>query len=556
MLLSVGYSSCHWCHVMAHESFEDPDIAAVMNDRFVNVKVDREERPDVDAIYMHAVQAMTGRGGWPMTVFLDADGRPFFGGTYFPSADRQGMPGFLRVMDAVDDAWRNRRADLLEQAGSLADAIARTNNVTGNTIEAGTGAIAPDVLAIAVERIRCAVRPAVRRLRRRAEVPAGDDADVPALPSGARPGARDARDDHGVARRHGRRRDVRPGRRWVPPVLGRRVLARAPLREDALRPGAAPTGVPARMADHPRAAVSARRRGDHRLRAARPPPRRGRLLLRRGRRLRGRRGQVLLLVARRAAPGVRRRQRRGDPLLRRHRGRQLRGPAHRVPRQHPARRPPRRAAPACRGTGAAATRWNGVRAGCGPGLDDKVLLGWNALFLRCAHRSGLRARSCGLARSCALQRALPRHGAPARRRAAAPVVAGTGGHTFSGTARTTPRCSRRCSRSPRSTTSPGSTKRARLPTSSSGSSPTTRTAGSSPPAPMRRRSSCDRRTSRTTPRRRRTRSPRDALLRLAALTGDDTARGTSRALDRRRSHRCSPSIRPRSRTCCVPSSGS
>src|SRR5215212_7399654 len=109
ILLSVGYSACHWCHVMAHESFEDPEIAAVMNERFVNVKVDREERPDVDAVYMQAVQAMTGSGGWPMTVFLDPDGRPFFGGTYFPNVDRPGMPGFVRVMEAVDEAWRERR---------------------------------------------------------------------------------------------------------------------------------------------------------------------------------------------------------------------------------------------------------------------------------------------------------------------------------------------------------------------------------------------------------------------------------------------------------------
>ena len=91
---------------MAHESFEDPQIAAVMNEQFVNVKVDREERPDVDAVYMQAVQAMTGSGGWPMTVFLDPDGRPFYGGTYFPPDDRQGMPGFVRLMDAVSEAWR------------------------------------------------------------------------------------------------------------------------------------------------------------------------------------------------------------------------------------------------------------------------------------------------------------------------------------------------------------------------------------------------------------------------------------------------------------------
>jgi uncharacterized protein len=129
VLLSVGYSSCHWCHVMAHESFEDPDVAAVMNRLVVSVKVDREERPDVDGIYMQAVQAMTGRGGWPMTVFLAPDGRPFFGGTYFPKDDRQGMPGFVRVLEAVDDAWRGRRDDLLSQAGKLTNALERMGSL-------------------------------------------------------------------------------------------------------------------------------------------------------------------------------------------------------------------------------------------------------------------------------------------------------------------------------------------------------------------------------------------------------------------------------------------
>ena len=132
ILLSVGYSACHWCHVMAHESFEDPDVAAVMNRLFVNVKVDREERPDVDSIYMQAVQAMTGRGGWPMTVFLAPDGRPFFGGTYYPKDDRHGMPGFVRVMEAVDDAWRSRRDDLLETATQLHEAIERTTAIEGD----------------------------------------------------------------------------------------------------------------------------------------------------------------------------------------------------------------------------------------------------------------------------------------------------------------------------------------------------------------------------------------------------------------------------------------
>ena len=131
ILLSVGYSACHWCHVMAHESFEDPAVAGVMNELFVNIKVDREERPDVDAVYMEAVQAMTGQGGWPMTVFLTPDGRPFFGGTYFPPTARGGMPGFVDLCHAVEDAWRNRRTELLEQAGKLTEAIQRTASLAG-----------------------------------------------------------------------------------------------------------------------------------------------------------------------------------------------------------------------------------------------------------------------------------------------------------------------------------------------------------------------------------------------------------------------------------------
>jgi hypothetical protein len=132
VLLSVGYSSCHWCHVMAHESFEDPDTAAVMNRLFVNVKVDREERPDVDAIYMDSVQAMTGRGGWPMTVFLTPDGRPFFGGTYYPDRPRGGMASFRQVMEAIDEAWTNRRADVHAQADQLVSLIDRTSRAAAS----------------------------------------------------------------------------------------------------------------------------------------------------------------------------------------------------------------------------------------------------------------------------------------------------------------------------------------------------------------------------------------------------------------------------------------
>src|SRR3954468_13195119 len=116
ILLSVGYAACHWCHVMAHESFEDPSTAAVMNELFVNVKVDREERPDVDAIYMEAVQAISGHGGWPMTVFLTPDGRPFFGGTYFPPDESRGMPSFRMVMEAVVQAFETQREEIRERA--------------------------------------------------------------------------------------------------------------------------------------------------------------------------------------------------------------------------------------------------------------------------------------------------------------------------------------------------------------------------------------------------------------------------------------------------------
>ena len=125
VLLSVGYSACHWCHVMAHESFEDDQIAERLNAGFVAVKVDREERPDVDAVYMEAVQAVSGRGGWPMTVFLTPDARPFFAGTYFPPSDRHGMPGFGRLLEAVGDAWRDQRGEVERQADALADAVTR-----------------------------------------------------------------------------------------------------------------------------------------------------------------------------------------------------------------------------------------------------------------------------------------------------------------------------------------------------------------------------------------------------------------------------------------------
>ena len=121
IFLSIGYSACHWCHVMERESFENPQIAALMNEHFVNIKVDREERPDLDSIYMAAVQAMNGHGGWPMSVFLTPDLQPFFGGTYYPPTDARGMPGFPRVLLSVSQAWTERREEIVESAGQMTE---------------------------------------------------------------------------------------------------------------------------------------------------------------------------------------------------------------------------------------------------------------------------------------------------------------------------------------------------------------------------------------------------------------------------------------------------
>ena len=121
VLLSVGYAACHWCHVMAHESFEDEATAAYLNEHFVSVKVDREERPDVDAVYMQATTSMTGHGGWPMTCVLDHEGNPFFAGTYFPDQPRHGSPSFRQVLEALVDAWDNRGDDVRRVAGTVRD---------------------------------------------------------------------------------------------------------------------------------------------------------------------------------------------------------------------------------------------------------------------------------------------------------------------------------------------------------------------------------------------------------------------------------------------------
>ncbi len=148
IFLSIGYAACHWCHVMAHESFEDPSVAAVLNEHFINIKVDREERPDLDAIYMDAVIAMTGHGGWPMSVFLTPEGEPFYGGTYFPPADRYGMPGFRRVLQAVIDAWQNRRQQIKESAATMTARLQQSSQLLPDQ-----GELSPDILDAAFDTI-------------------------------------------------------------------------------------------------------------------------------------------------------------------------------------------------------------------------------------------------------------------------------------------------------------------------------------------------------------------------------------------------------------------
>ena len=135
ILLSIGYAACHWCHVMAHESFEDPEIAAYMNQKFVNIKVDREERPDIDSIYMAATQAISGHGGWPMTVFLDHDLKPFYAGTYYPPAPRHGLPSFREVLEAMADAWVNQKELINKSVLEVVEQIQSQNSALKHQVE-------------------------------------------------------------------------------------------------------------------------------------------------------------------------------------------------------------------------------------------------------------------------------------------------------------------------------------------------------------------------------------------------------------------------------------
>jgi uncharacterized protein len=150
IFLSIGYSTCHWCHVMEHESFENPDIAAALNAAFVAIKVDREERPDVDRVYMAFVQATTGQGGWPMTVFLTPELKPFFGGTYFPPTSRWGRPGFLDLIGELAQVWTHDRARVDFAAAELFDRLKSTTGTDGRS-RPESAIAGPDALAEAVE---------------------------------------------------------------------------------------------------------------------------------------------------------------------------------------------------------------------------------------------------------------------------------------------------------------------------------------------------------------------------------------------------------------------
>ncbi len=313
VLLSVGYAACHWCHVMAHESFEDEAVARALNDRFVAVKVDREERPDIDAVYMSAVTATTGHGGWPMTVFLTPEGEPFFCGTYFP------RDHFLRVLEALDEAWRTRESEVRESGTHIATTLA------GALQSPSPYAVQPADLERAVAQLASPVRPARRRVRWRTEVPTVDGPRVPAAPPRAHRGRASPGDGEPDARGDGTQRDVRPGRWRVRPVRRGRRVGRAALREDALRQRAAAAGLRPLVACDGGTAGAQGGRGDGGLPPHRPAHggRGVRVLARRGHRRGG--GADLRLDPRPAAGRPRGRGRRsGGGHLPRDRHRQLR----------------------------------------------------------------------------------------------------------------------------------------------------------------------------------------------------------------------------------------
>jgi hypothetical protein len=321
LLISIGYSSCHWCHVMAHESFEDPEVAAAMNRHFVNIKVDREERPDIDAVYMEATQTMTGRGGWPMTVLATPDGRPFYCGTYFPPEPRQGMPSFTQLIEALADAWATKRDELEGQADTLSEAITRSAPLEPD-------APAPELVTI---------DEAVLSLAHAADAQWGGFGVTPKFPQ---PASVDLLTTHAIghllsiARSASTWQSAAWDPRRPPPNLTDRQYL--PHFEDGLTTPSDPS-LPARLAADRRGSLPPDRRGDDRLPARRAAAAGGSVRLRPGRRQPrsrrrrperigrpGRRGPLRHLDPGRTGGGARRgRRRQGGRLLGHHRGGQL-----------------------------------------------------------------------------------------------------------------------------------------------------------------------------------------------------------------------------------------
>ncbi len=285
VLVSIGYSACHWCHVMERESFEDDAVAQLMNERFVCIKVDREEHPDVDAIYMDATQAMTGAGGWPLNAFLTPDGVPFWCGTYFPPEPRQGMPSWRNVLTAIGAAWDEQREEIRGQAGAIVERLR------------GAAALKPPEEEVDPASLDAAVA----GLRKLYDPEHGGFGRAPKFPPSSTIEFLLGRGEREMAL-HTLRRMASGGmydqvgggfarysvdRVWLVPHFEKMLYDNA-LLGPRVRP---------RLAGHRRPAVRARGARDARLGAGRAAAGGGRVRLRAGRRLRGRRGQVLRLDA-------------------------------------------------------------------------------------------------------------------------------------------------------------------------------------------------------------------------------------------------------------------
>ena len=252
ILLSIGYSACHWCHVMERESFEDEKIAALMNDLFVNIKVDREERPDLDEIYMNAVQMLTGRGGWPMTVFLTPEGKPFYGGTYFPPEDRYGVPGFPKILQGVANAYREKPQDVERSVEQILAALQRMSLSTESQQP-----FSSDIIGQSAEQLAQAYDADHGGLGKAPKFP---NVGVYELFLRALPplqGEPISGDGDPHPNKDGPGGDLRSLRRWISPLFSGREMARAPFRENALRQRPARPHLRASLLRHGRASFQA-----------------------------------------------------------------------------------------------------------------------------------------------------------------------------------------------------------------------------------------------------------------------------------------------------------